>query len=234
MREICSFNRSDFPLELHLILACLRITPNEMEVQQIEKLSKIGINWHDFLMLVDRHLVAPLVYHNLSSYARRTIPDSIMNKLRSRFERNAHRSLVNATELVRLGKLFQENDIPFIPLKGSILALQVYGNLALRHAGDIDLLVDQNHLDRADRLLQVDYRRTMPAFRLTSSQHRRFLRLMLHFEYLHDQRNLCIELHWRSIHNKPPHVMDLTQLHSRASTVAVAGFRLPATPGDPA
>lgn len=220
--------RFDVPPELRLILSCLRITPNEKDVQQIEELSRAKIGWPDFLRWVDRHRVAPLVYQNLRRYGGNSVPASAMSVLRSRFESNAHQSLVNATELVRLSKLFQENGIAFIPLKGSVLALQVYGNLAMRHAGDIDLLVAPSQVDLADRLLQISYRRIMPGFRLSPAQRRRFLRLMHHFGYLHDQGNLRVELHWRSIHNQPPHVMDLNWLISRASTVAVAGSKLPA------
>jgi hypothetical protein len=210
------------------MLACLRILPNDKEVQQIEKLSNTKIAWHDFRMLVDRHRVAPLVFTNLQRYAREAVPPAIMRDLRSRFERNAHRSIANTSELMRLYRLFQENGIPVLPLKGSLLALQVYGNLALRHAGDIDLLVDPQHVELADRLIREDYRKTLPALRLTPSQHRRFLRLMPHFRYLDDQSNLCIELHWRPFHKQSPHVMDLTRLRSRASTVVVASSTLPA------
>jgi len=103
-----------------------------------------------------------LVYTNLSRYAGKTVPSAIKSALRSWFEINARRSLANAAELVRLYKLFQENDIPVLPLKGSVLALQVYGNLAMRHAGDIDLLVEPGQLELADRFLQINYHRTMP------------------------------------------------------------------------
>ena len=89
-----------------------------------------------------------------------------------------------------LYKLFQENQIPFIPLKGSVLASQVYGNLALRHAGDIDLLVAPQHVELADQLLRTNYRRLIPSVRLTPSQHQRYIRIMHHFEYWHDQGNL--------------------------------------------
>jgi hypothetical protein len=228
MREFCSFRSFDPPPELRLILACLRITPDAKEVQQIEELSRAKIDWPDFLRWVDRHRVAPLVYQNLRRYGGNGVPAAAISALRSRFESNSHRSLANAGELVRLAKLFQENGLGFIPLKGSTLALQVYGNLAGRHAGDIDLLVEPSQVELADRLLQISYRRIMPGFQLSPSQRRRFLRLMHHFEYLGDQSNLRIELHWRSIPNRPPPFMDLTRLHRRASTVALAGFRLPA------
>lgn len=228
MREISSFARSDLPPELLLILACLRITPNEKEAQQIERLSQTEIAWPDFLRLVDRHRVAPLVYHNLSRFHGKTMPAGVLGELRARFRSNALKALANATELVRLSKRFQQNNIPVLSLKGSVLALQVYGNLALRYAGDIDLLVDPSQEELADRLLQISYRRILPGFRLTPSQRQRFLRLMRNFEYMDDQSNRPIELHWQLIHNQPPHVMDLTRLHSRASTVAVAGSTLPA------
>ena len=129
---------------------------------------------------------------------------------------------------MRLYKLFQKNGIPVIPLKGSILALQVYGNLALRHAGDIDLLVDPGQVDAADRLLQTSYRRIVPGFRLTQAQHQRYLRLLHHFEYKHDQGHLQVELHWRALHDQLPHLIKVNQLYSRGSTVAVAGSSLPA------
>lgn len=220
--------RSDLSPALRLILSCLRLRPDEKEARQIEELSRAKISWPDLLKWVDRHRVAPLVYTNLSRYAGSTVPSAFMSELRSRFERNARRGLANAAELVQVYKLFQGNGIPALPLKGSVLALQIYGNLALRHAGDIDLLVEGHHFDRADRLLRGNYRRTMPAFRLTSSQRRRFLRLQRHFGYLDDQSKLRIELHWRLINNQPDYVMDLPRLRSRASTVAVAGWNLPA------
>lgn len=228
MRELYPLNRFDLPTELRLILILSRITPTQKEVQQIEELSRAKIDWPDFLRWVDRHRVAPLVYQNLRRYGGDGVPASTMSALRSRFKNNARRSLVNATELVRLDKLFQENGIPFIPLKGSVLARQVYGNLALRHAGDIDLLVAPSQVELAERLLQISYRRITPGFRLTPSQRRRLLRLTHHFEYLHDQGNLRVELHWRSLPNQLPHIMDLNWLRSRAVTVALAGSTLPA------
>ena len=222
------FNSVNLSPELRLMLACLRILPNEKEVQQIEKLSNTKIAWYDFLRLVDRHRVAPLVFTNLNRYAGEAVPPAIMRDLRSRFESNAHRSMANASELVRLYKLFQENGIAVLPLKGSLLALQVYGNLALRHAGDIDLLVDPQYVEIADHLLQGGYRRIFPGFDLTAYQKNQIDRFFHHFEYLHDQNSIALELHWRSIHHRESHTLDLACLCSGAQYVPVAGYHLPA------
>ena len=227
VREICSFMQSDLPGEMRLLLACLRVNPQAQEAQQIESLSQSNIAWPEFLRRVDRHRVAPLVYTNLSRYAGKTLPSAIMSALRSRFENNALRGLANAAESVRLCRLFQENAIPVLLLKGSGLALQVYGNLALRHAGDIDLLVAPHHLDLADLLLQRNYRPTPPVFPLCSYQRRRLLRHLHHFEYRHTQSRVLVELHWRPGDNWFSPVMEATRLQSRTFSLAAAGWRLP-------
>jgi hypothetical protein len=218
---------SSLPPEFRLLLACLRLAPSEPEILQIASLSRSGIAWPSLMSLVDRHRTAPLVYQNLRRYGN-NVPESVMILLRSRLENNTRRSLANAAELVRLYKLFQEHHIPCIPLKGSVLASQVYGNLALRHAGDIDLLVASRHLELADHLLQTDYRRVLPNFPLTASQHQRFTRVMNHFEYWHKQGNLRLELHWRPIQDKSPAALDLSQLSDGASAVILGGSTLPA------
>ncbi|MHB8069319.1 MAG: hypothetical protein ACYDIC_15615 [Desulfobaccales bacterium] len=99
MGEFYSWKRSDLPAELNLILACLRITPNEKEVRRIEELSRSEIAWPAFLEGVDRHRVAPLVYTNLSRYAGKTLPSAIVSALRSRFEGNAHAPLAQGVIL---------------------------------------------------------------------------------------------------------------------------------------
>lgn len=228
MRELYSLQRFDLPSELRLMLSCLRLSPHDMEVQQIEKLSRTGIEWHNFLRWVDHHHVAPLVYTNLRRYAGKAVPSSIMRGLRNRFERNAHRGLANALELVRLHKLFQENGIPVFPLKGSVLALQVYGNLALRHAGDIDLLVNLRHVDLADHLLRERYCRISPGLHLTPYQQKQYYRLREQLKYIHDRNNLKFELHTRLFYNRPYFALDLAQLQERARYILVANASVPA------
>jgi hypothetical protein len=219
---------SDLSPEVRLMLACLRTSPNKTEGQYIEKLSKARIDWPSFLTLLDRHRVIPLVYHNLKRYSRNTIPIGIKSELRPRFERKAYQGLINAAELNRLYKVFQDNGIPVLPLKGSMLALQLYGNLALRHSGDIDLLIDPHHVGLADQILQERYHRLVPAFHLTPYQKKQFDRLFHHFGYQHDQMNIYVELHWRATYNRGSQTMDFARLQSRAHPELVAGSPLPA------
>jgi hypothetical protein len=228
MKPIYGISTFDLSPEIHLILACLRITPTDAEVQHIEKLTQTEIDWPSFLILLDRHRVAPLVYYNLKRYTRNTVPVDIKSELRSRFERKAYQGLINAAELNRLYKVFQDNGIPVLPLKGSLLALQLYGNLALRHSGDIDLLIDPRQVDLADQILRKRYHRIVPAFHLTPYQKKQFDRLFQHVGYQHDQMNINVELHWRATYNRGFQTMDFAWLRSRAHPEPVPGSPLPA------
>lgn len=220
----------NFPPELKLILACLRITPNEQEAQRIKELSRTDIDWPQFLRWVDRHRVAPLVCQNISRHGDSSVPVSVKSALKCSFESHAHDSLANASELVRLYRLFQENGIRVIPLKGCVLALQVYGNIALRQSRDIDLLIDPDQVNSADLLLKTSYCRIVPSLDLSPAQRERFLRFFRHFNYQRKDGGQLIELHWRALSDQASRIMEPGRLHSGGTSVALAGTPLPAIP----
>ncbi|WP_114393898.1 nucleotidyltransferase family protein [Oleisolibacter albus] len=90
-----------------------------------------------------------------------------------------------------------------IPLKGVALAQRWYGNVALRYAGDLDLLVAADDLTAADRRLRgsgFSPRADTP--RVSGSRRDRHTH---HFAYRHDETGVLLELHQRLQPN--PHLM---------------------------
>lgn len=215
-------------MAIRLILACLRLEPEFGTVGRIQDLSRAVRQWPDFLEWVSRHRAAPLVYRNLRDYGGPGVPDGVLAALRSQVEGNTRQALVNATELIRLISLFQKHGIGCLPLKGSVLALQVYGDLSCRHAGDIDLWVEPDCVDLAERLLEPTYRCLIPGFSLTPAQRRRFLRICHHCKFVHRQGTPRLELHWRPIPHYFSRVLDGNRLYQRATSVTLAGTALPA------
>ena len=68
-----------------------------------------------------------------------------------------------AAEAVRLQRLFDDAGLPVLFLKGASLAAVAYGNLGLRSAKDIDLLVSPETLVPATALIvRAGYRRLDP------------------------------------------------------------------------
>jgi hypothetical protein len=95
-------------------------------------------------------------------------------------------------ELVSLAILteLEQAGIRALPLKGSVLARELYDDVAARTAGDIDILVAPEDLARTVALLEgMDWRRERPESRATSLP-------VLH-ERLHHPTLPRVELHWR-------------------------------------
>jgi hypothetical protein len=210
--------------EMRLLLACCRKTLGEADPEKIRWLSNNQIDWESFLRLADRHRVYPLVYHNLSRLARNGIPAHILRSLKDRFERNALRALALTAEMVRLVKLLEQNGILALPLKGPPLALQVYGDLALRHSGDLDLLVAAEHVEHAENILrQKGYRRVVPD--LTLSRIKRqivYMRQGQHFIYYNEYSQRLVELHWRLFSNSYIYSLNIDKLLECSQTINIA------------
>ena len=89
------------------------------------------------------------------------MPKPILEELREHFYANAGRNLFLAKELIKLLHLLESHEIPAIAYKGPMLAVSVYGNLAFRQFGDLDILVQERDYETARHLLMSQ------GFRLT-------------------------------------------------------------------
>jgi hypothetical protein len=182
--ERIGFFASDLSAEMRLLLACLRLSPDHDDLEQIRKLSWQNVNWKNFIKLTAHHKVSPLVYNNLKRTGTLPGAENVLDKFQFEFDRNAYRSMTLTRELVRLLKLMRTNAVAMIPFKGPVLAQELYGNLALRRAGDLDVLVDKDAVDRADYLLRgLGYRRLQPESTLTRRQRIQFEFRNHHFAY---------------------------------------------------
>lgn len=193
--------RFRFTPEFRLLVACSWVAPPPLETLQAEKifsLSGDGIDWEEFIALVDRHRVPALAYASLGRHAGGRLPGEVKERLKERSENSRKEALQLAAETVRLAKKFAAEGIDLLPLKGQLLSLQLFGDLGTRQTRDIDLMVKQADLDQADRLLTADgYRCTFPGSGLTARQKKSFMSVHHHASYVHDGSRAELELHWR-------------------------------------
>lgn len=209
---------------MELLLACCKAFLHKEDGTHIRLLSHDHIDWNAFITLVDWHRLSPIVYRTLNRVASDGVPEHVLDNLRVRFEKNTRRSLELTSELVRLLKLLWREKIFVLPLKGPVLALQVYGNLSFRHAGDLDLLIPPQYVRRADQLLRENgYRRVSPSFELTSRQHVRFLHIRSDFHYIRNQSGLKVDLQWRWSYNPYLFSLDVDYVRNRLQTTQIAG-----------
>jgi hypothetical protein len=185
------------PGALRAVLACLRFSFDQ-DTERLRNACRQVEDWDGFLWWTQRHRVLPMVFKNLRRAAWDLLSDSVQTFLEGEYRRNSFRSLTLAGETVRLIRLLDENGVAAIPLKGQVLALQVYADLGMRHAGDIDLLIGPQNIDRADDvLLGQGYRLDNPHIVRTSLRKRFIRRRIHHHHYSSSTNRIQVEIHWR-------------------------------------
>jgi hypothetical protein len=172
-------------------------------------------DWKSFLRQINSHRLAPLFYAMVEGRAGALgIPADIVEKLRAAYLNNSARNMLTYQELKRVLLAFEEDGIPVIALKGAHLAELVYKNIAARPMSDLDILIHEEDLERADRIL----------LRL------RFLREERHphpapeaneLHYNATNSNVRLDVHWRLLPSTYPFRIDIDSLwrHSRESSL---------------
>lgn len=193
-RPPSAFTR-DWPVQTRVLLQALRVA---LRAAPPELPWPGELAAGDFLAGVERHRVGAFLQQQLPAATRAQWPALAREQLAAAARRSARRALLQSAELVRVARLFEAAGIPFLSVKGPLLARALYGDAGARHAGDLDLLVAPERLADADAVLRAaGCRRSMPDFELTPRQWREFQRLKNDFEFIHEASGLRIEVGWR-------------------------------------
>jgi len=157
--------------EIELLLCCARTVVEPHQTERIRGLVQQPINWEWLLELAIGHAVMPLLAKNLTTVCPDAIPETVGQQLRAYSYQLTLRNLSLTGELCRLLQLLKEHDIQAIPFKGPILAASVYGNIALRQFGDLDIWVHPRDFLKARTLLLLKGEYCVkPSYFLTEEQ----------------------------------------------------------------
>jgi hypothetical protein len=151
-------------------------------------------DWEWVRRTADWHAVVPLLHRQLQAAAPPELPPPVAAALRAAADQSALRSFVLARHLAIVADALEERGVPVIPLKGPVLALVVYGDLALRRFGDLDILVPRGHVpDARDALRALGYETATP---FSTDAERALARSDYHVAYAHRDEGVRVELHW--------------------------------------
>ncbi len=181
--------------EVDLLLLCARAHLNQQQRQRIRDLVPQNLDWNYLLQLADRHGLQPLLHWHLTTVCPNTVPQEPQQSLRVAFQRVSALNILLTHELQKLIALFAENNVTAVPYKGPALALQLFGNVALRQFSDLDLLVHPCDVLRARDLLLRDGYEPLPP--LTEGQQALLLRTQCNLPFSREQKRMIVELHWK-------------------------------------
>jgi len=183
--------------EVQVLLCCARSVIEAGEHEHLRRLLDAGIDWARVVDMAQRHGLLPLLYRHLNALPDAAIPRAVLVELWGRHEATTRRNHARTWELLRILRLFDENGIDALPYKGPALAASLYGDVALREFGDLDILLrPRDVLPAKTALRSLGYRAEYPlepaiemAFLRSSAQY--------HLAMEHAEHGL-VELHWKT------------------------------------
>ncbi len=216
-------DHSHLPPETELLLRCAR-TDTGAVAERIRALVEAGLDWADLSQMAARHKLQPLLFWHIKAICPDSTPSDMLAQLEKEFHANAWLNLHLSRELIKIVKLLQADGIRIIPFKGVTLAASVYGNLSLRHAGDIDLLVSPAEIRQAKQLLlNVGFKTAS----MSAAAEAAYLQTANHFCLSRAGTRTTVELHWQILPKRYPPGVDFESLWQRSRPIELLGERIP-------
>jgi hypothetical protein len=166
-----------------------------------------------------RHGVAALLHKRISALkAASAIPAAARRRLRGVYLRSGARSLRLFHDLSAVLSALGDDGIRAIVLKGAHLGPIVYGDVAVRQMGDLDILIDREDLPGAEQA----FRRLGCTLGQRGDRDRDWL-VSRHFHLcFRSPGQTAVEVHWDLAPPSAASRIDLAGIWQRARTVRVA------------
>jgi hypothetical protein len=179
--------------ENEMLLLCARSKLAPEQIARLRALVNQDLDWEYLYKLAQRHSLIPLVFAQLQSSIKESVPAEVLQRFRRSFQENAARNLIFADELASLIKALTDAGVEAIVFKGPALAITAYGNLALRRFIDLDVMVRRADVARAIEVLSAKgYSSARP---LDPEQQELLLRTQHNLQFTRGR--LIVELHWQ-------------------------------------
>ncbi len=179
-----------------LLLACARTSPDADAVRRLCAPAQPAPDWARLLVLAEQHGVTPLLARALSSVCPQLVPGATLAGLKTWQHANSLRSLTLTRDLLRVVRALEARGLRALPYKGPVLAEMAYGDLALRHCVDLDVLVPANAVPSARQVMeQLGYALTPDALKHEAA----YTHVHHHYAFAHGSSRTMIELHWRMV-----------------------------------
>ncbi|HKP72844.1 MAG TPA: nucleotidyltransferase family protein [Pyrinomonadaceae bacterium] len=181
--------------EIELLVCCARVRLGDGRAARLRQLLFEGtLDWEFILRFAENHSLIPLLYLHLNAQGAEKVPPAVFARLRDQSRKISALNVYLSGELRRLLKLFAAHGIDAIPYKGPALASLAYGSIALRHFGDLDILVRKRDVLRVKELLVAEGYALQPP--LNEVQQSMMLRTQCNLPFTRDAHRMIVEIHW--------------------------------------
>lgn len=157
----------------------------------------------DFSTLNQEHLLDLAFYHRVTGLIQvalkdyKDTPPQLHDMLKKAQQKNSQYALNQLQSMILVKNAFEQENIPYLVLKGLPLSQELYGNMARRQSTDIDFLIAPVHLQAADSVLRRLGFVPRPDVLLTEGTIKKLLLSHHDITYFHPRSMFRFELHFQ-------------------------------------
>src|SRR5580704_1824459 len=211
--------------EKELLAGCAQTRVDTTTTQKISALLRDDLDWDYIFNEAEENSVTPLLARNLQALANAMIPAAVLEHLKDACRANTIRCLFLTAELTKILDLFRARGIQGIAYKGPALAVQAYGDVTLRQFEDLDIIIRQSDLQKANEvMLGLGYR---PRFEWILSSDAASSLVPGEYNYRDEKRRVMVELHTELTLRHFPSVPDLEDFSNRLVAVKLNEREVP-------
>ncbi len=181
--------------ESELVLLIAREVACDKRIGGIKDLINLqALDWGKFKNLITYHELFPFAYLSLKD-CHSLLPQDLIEFLKSNYYFSLMRSLYLSREFLRVLNSFEQARITLLPIKGIALLMDIYPQRLSRPMVDIDILVKEEELLRAEGLFyDLGYRKEL--YGLKEKYWRERQCHIVFYKKEPDGFSPPIELHW--------------------------------------
>jgi len=219
MKTVASMPPYPFHDKLLLLISQADIDATQIEqfFQEVEHQS----SWQKILQMAHQHALIPQLYASAQKYQDQ-LPSTFFSTLKTLNQTILFENMKLSAELIRLISHLDEKAIPYISIKGPALAQELYQNVGMRQISDLDILVTEADLPTiTEILLDLGYLNQLP---LSLLENRGFRALDNDFTFLHPDREIMVELHWKLFPDRHKMVLDFQTLYQESEQIHINAY----------
>jgi hypothetical protein len=205
-------------LEQQILILIARRDPGAHERKTLQVLLESPIDWDYLITTARQHALLPLLHKNANSDR---IPGHVRSTLKRESVMNAQSVLYLAGKALEVQKLLNSHSIENAFFKGPLLSELAYGEVSLRQAGDIDLLIHREDFMQTKELLVSLGYQMHP--QLTPAQQASHLAFHCEIQFVRDDWFTVVDLHWALAPKSFVFKLETEEVLTRLQRVSVAG-----------
>src|SRR6185503_9569994 len=207
--------------ENKLLLAIARRELDPRGAIEVRGLVQESLDWDYVIATARGHGLLPLLQKNLTATAADLVPGHVLARLKRETVANSQSVLHLIGKQLKAYRVLKDHGIWTAIFKGSVLAQMAYGEVSLRQAGDIDVLIDRANFAEARALLgSLGYEMTP---QLSEAQLASHLRFHCEIPFMRDEWFTIVDLHWGLAPRSFVFGLEAEEVMSRLQTISFAG-----------